>query len=191
MGTRTPKAQINLYIAVWSGPSLLQNHIPYNISTYSKDPCQNEYLRWFLIELGFNDTSTLVGHFVSSFREREKRDRRDSREVERKRQGSRENDWQSSNSEITEEMKTFSFYPYLLQGKQALPNCTSISVGRPDDVKYTRPLPHPSTPGWSDMCPKVLFLMAFLRHQISAYLTQFILTKIRNATFLICKERLD
>ena len=27
--------------------------------------------------LGFNDTSTLVGHFVSSPREREKRDRRD------------------------------------------------------------------------------------------------------------------
>ena len=31
--------------------------------------------------LGFNDTSTLVGHFVSSPREREKRDRRgDERE---------------------------------------------------------------------------------------------------------------
>ena len=29
--------------------------------------------------LGFNDTSTLVGHYVSSPREREKRDRRDSR----------------------------------------------------------------------------------------------------------------
>ena len=36
-----------------------------------------------LIELGFNDTSTLVGHFVSSPREREKRDRRDSRRDER------------------------------------------------------------------------------------------------------------
>ena len=33
----------------------------------------------FLIVLGFNDTSTLVGHFVSSPREREKSDRRDSR----------------------------------------------------------------------------------------------------------------
>ena len=32
-----------------------------------------------LIELGFNDTSTLVGHFVSSPRKREKRDRIDSR----------------------------------------------------------------------------------------------------------------
>ena len=33
----------------------------------------------FLIVLGFNDTSTLEGHFVSSPREREKRDRRESR----------------------------------------------------------------------------------------------------------------
>ena len=33
----------------------------------------------FLIVLGFNDMSTLVGHFVSSPREREKSDRRDSR----------------------------------------------------------------------------------------------------------------
>ena len=33
--------------------------------------------------LGFNDTSTLVRHFVSSPREREKRDRRDSRRDER------------------------------------------------------------------------------------------------------------
>ena len=32
-----------------------------------------------LIVLGFNDTSTFVGHFVSSPRERAKRDRRDSR----------------------------------------------------------------------------------------------------------------
>ena len=36
-----------------------------------------------LIVLGFNDTSTLEGHFVSSPREREKRDRRDSRGDER------------------------------------------------------------------------------------------------------------
>ena len=36
-----------------------------------------------MIVLGFNDTSTLVGHFVSSSREREKRDRRDSRGDER------------------------------------------------------------------------------------------------------------
>ena len=33
-----------------------------------------------LMVLGFNDTSTLVGHFVPSPREREKRDRRDIKE---------------------------------------------------------------------------------------------------------------
>ena len=37
----------------------------------------------WLIVLEFNDTSTLVGHFVSSPRDREKRDRRDSRRDER------------------------------------------------------------------------------------------------------------
>ena len=37
--------------------------------------------------LGFNDTSTLMGHFVSSPREREKRDRRDSRRDEREERG--------------------------------------------------------------------------------------------------------
>ena len=36
-----------------------------------------------LIVFEFNDTSTLVGHFVSSSREREKRDSRDRREDER------------------------------------------------------------------------------------------------------------
>ena len=42
-----------------------------------------------LIVLGFNDTSTLVGHFVLSPREREKRDRRDSRGDERGGQGTK------------------------------------------------------------------------------------------------------
>ena len=37
--------------------------------------------------LEFNDTSNLVGHFVSSPREREKRDRRDSGGDEREGQG--------------------------------------------------------------------------------------------------------
>ena len=36
-------------------------------------------VRSILIVLGLNDTLTLVGHFVSSTREREKRDRKDSR----------------------------------------------------------------------------------------------------------------
>ena len=40
--------------------------------------------------LGFNDMSTLVGHFVLSPREREKSDIRDSRRDEREGQGSKE-----------------------------------------------------------------------------------------------------
>ena len=38
---------------------------------------RNDFM--ILIVLGFNDTLTLVEHFVSSPREREKRDRRDRR----------------------------------------------------------------------------------------------------------------
>ena len=59
--------------------------------------------------LGFNDTSTLKGHFVSPPREREKRD---SRRDEREGQGRKRN---RSESEETEEIKTFPLYPYLLQ----------------------------------------------------------------------------
>ena len=60
-------------------------------------------LKLILIELGFNDTSTLVGHFVSSPREREKKDRRDSRGDEREGQGRKRN---RNESEETEEIKT-------------------------------------------------------------------------------------
>ena len=66
-----------------------------------------------LIVLGFNDTSTLEGHFVSSTREREKRDRRESRGDEREGQGRKRN---RNESEETEEIKTFPLYPYPLQG---------------------------------------------------------------------------
>ena len=58
------------------------------------------YVRLYdLIVLGFNDTSTLVGHFVSSPREREKRD---SRGNERERQGRKRN---RNEREETEEIK--------------------------------------------------------------------------------------
>ena len=67
----------------------------------------------WLIELGFNDTSTLVGHFVLSPREREKSDRRDSQRDEREEQGRKRN---RNESEETEEIKTFPLNPYLLQG---------------------------------------------------------------------------
>ena len=72
-------------------------------------------LQWVkqLIVLGFNDTSTLVGHFVSFPREREKRDRRDSRRDEREEQGRKRN---RNESEETAEIKTFPLCPYLLKG---------------------------------------------------------------------------
>ena len=67
-----------------------------------------------------------MGHFVSSPREREKRDRRNSRRDEREGQGRKRN---RNESEETKEIKTSPPYPYLLQGKQALPNCKPISAG--------------------------------------------------------------
>ena len=73
----------------------------------------NQVFQTTLIVLGFNDTSTLEGHFVSSPREREKRDRRESRGDEREGQGRKRN---RNESEETEEIKTFPFYPYPLQG---------------------------------------------------------------------------
>ena len=63
--------------------------------------------------LGFNDKSILVGHFVSSPRERGKRDRKDGIGDEREGQGRKS---KMDESEETEEIKTFSFYHYLLQG---------------------------------------------------------------------------
>ena len=69
-----------------------------------------------LTALGFNDTSALVGHFVSSPREWEKRDRRDSRRDEREKQGRKRNRNESEETEETEEIKTFPLYAYLLQG---------------------------------------------------------------------------
>ena len=54
--------------------------------------------------LGFNDTSTLVGHFLSSPTEREKRDRREEKVEEMKEngQGRKRN---RNESEETEEIK--------------------------------------------------------------------------------------
>ena len=54
------------------------------------------YLCW-----GFNDTSTHVGHFVLSPREREKRDERGGQGKKRIR----------NEREETEEIKAFPFYP--------------------------------------------------------------------------------
>ena len=59
-------------------------------------------------------------------------------------------------SEEPEEIKTFHLYPYLLQEKQALPNCKPVSVGCPSDSRYMTPLPHPTIPaGLVRICPLV------------------------------------
>ena len=55
-------------------------------------------------------TPQYVDHFVSSPREREKRD---SRRDEREGQGRKRN---RNESDETDEIKTFPLYPYLLQG---------------------------------------------------------------------------
>ena len=49
-------------------------------------------------------------------------------------------------SEGTEKITSFLFYPYLLQGQQALPNCKPVSVGCPGDkttghLRLTQPTP--------------------------------------------------
>ena len=56
----------------------------------------------FLLCLGFKDMSTLVGQFVSSSRDREKRDRRENRGDEREGQGRKR---KMNESEETEEIK--------------------------------------------------------------------------------------
>ena len=48
--------------------------------------------------------------------------------VEETKESDREEKRNSIESEETEEIKTFSLYPHLLQGQQALPNSKPISV---------------------------------------------------------------
>ena len=95
-----------------------------------------------LFVFGFHDMSTLVGHFVSSPREREKRD---SRGDEREGQGRKR---KMNESEEAEEIKTFPLYPFLLQRQQGetLPKCKPISVECPGDARYTTLLPYPTIP---------------------------------------------
>ena len=74
-----------------------------------------------LIELGFNDTSTLVDHFVAS-----PKDRRESRGDERERQGRKRN---RNESEETEEMKTF---PSTLTCYKNSRSCPTVSQSQLD-----------------------------------------------------------
>ena len=78
--------------------------------------------------LGFNDMSTLVGHFVSSPRERKKRDRRGSRGDEREGQ---ERKKKMNESEETEEIKIFTLYPYLLQERRPCPAVSQSQLDAP------------------------------------------------------------
>ena len=91
-----------------------------------------------LIVFRFNDTSTLVGYFVLSPREREKRDRKDEREG----QGRKRN---RNESEKTEEIKTFPL-PSPATRIAGLAQLKPISVGCPGDIRYTTPSHHPTTP---------------------------------------------
>ena len=78
--------------------------------------------------VGFNDTSTLVGHFVSSPREREKRDRRDNRGDERKEQGRKRN-W--NKREETEERKTFPFTITCYKDSSPCPTVSQYQLDAP------------------------------------------------------------
>ena len=93
---------------------------------------KSHHLGNILIVLGFNDTSTLVGHFVSFPREKEKRDRRDSRRDEREAQGRKRN---RNESEETEEIKNF---PSTLTCYKDSRPCPTVSQYQMDgDVGYT------------------------------------------------------
>ena len=88
---------------------LFQDSEPVNFVLWSKI---KRLIDW-LIVLGFNDMSNLMGHFVSSPpRERGKRDRRVSSGDERERLGRKRIRNQIGE---TEEIKNISLYTYLLQ----------------------------------------------------------------------------
>ena len=87
--------------------------------------------------------STLVGHFVLSPRESEKRDSKGDEREGHDRKSNR------NESEETEEIKKNSpsiltCYSYPLQIK--LLKCKPISVGHAGDVRYTSPSPHHTIP---------------------------------------------
>ena len=120
------KRRLNIYpySKSWDQPAhsqslmrVLDSVITFSLSGFPSPTQRGQQYRIYpidwLIVLGFNDMSTLEGHFVSSPREREKRDRRESRGDEREGQGRKRN---RNESEETEEIKTFPLYPYPLQG---------------------------------------------------------------------------
>ena len=104
-----------------------------------KESSMSQFMQDRVFWLCWGLTSTIVGHFLSSPREREKRHRRDSRGDEREGQGWKRN---RNGSEDTEEIKnspnTFTCY------KDTKP-CPTVSQYQLDTL-VTTPLPHPTTP---------------------------------------------
>ena len=78
--------------------------------------------------LGFNDTSNLVGHFVSSSREREKRDRRDRNGDEREGQGRKKS---RNERKETEEIKTFPSVLTCHKDSKACPTVSKYQLDAP------------------------------------------------------------
>ena len=81
-----------------------------------------------LIMLVFNDMSTLVGHFVSSPRVREKRDRRDSTRHEREEQRRKRN---RNEREETEEIRTLPLYLFLPREYRSCPTVSQYQLDAP------------------------------------------------------------
>ena len=91
--------------------------------------------------MGFNDTSTLVDHFVSSPRERKKRNRRDSRdEIEGRRRQRNRNE-----SEETEEIKHSTSTLTCYKGSRPCPTVSQYQANTPV-TQDTRHLPHTQPP---------------------------------------------
>ena len=85
--------------------------------------------------------STLVDVFVSSPREREKRDIRGD---EREGQG-RDSYRNEFESEETEEIKTFPFYLTCYKDSRPCQTVSQYQLDAPIDIRYTIPLQHPTT----------------------------------------------
>ena len=92
-----------------------------------------------MLVLGFNNMSTFMGHVVSSPREREKRDRRDSRGDEREEQGRKRNRNES------EETKTFPFSTFTCyKNRRPCPTVSQYQLDAPvtkdtQHLRTTRP----------------------------------------------------
>ena len=93
-----------------------------------------------LIVLRFNDTSTLVGQFVSSPREREKKSKEIIEEM-------KERDREERNRNESEETEEINYIPLPLPATRiaGLAHCTPISVGQPGNIKrrHLAPPDHP------------------------------------------------